>query len=48
MEIEFAAERTVAINAVLQASKVCQKAFKQTITKEDKSPVTGTILYHLF
>ncbi|CAI2166675.1 12705_t:CDS:10 [Funneliformis geosporum] len=41
----FAAERAVAINAVLQASKVCQKVFKQlvnseTITKKDKSPVT--------
>ncbi|RIA96000.1 3',5'-bisphosphate nucleotidase [Glomus cerebriforme] len=41
----FAAERNVAINAVLQASKVCQEVFKklvknETITKKDKSPVT--------
>ncbi|GES81912.1 3(2),5-bisphosphate nucleotidase HAL2 [Rhizophagus clarus] len=41
----FAAERVVAINAVLRACKVCQNVFKQlvnseTITKKDASPVT--------
>ncbi|KAG2176633.1 hypothetical protein INT44_007297 [Umbelopsis vinacea] len=41
----LAAERKVAIQAVLQASKVCQSVFKnlvsgETITKNDKSPVT--------
>ncbi|CAG8467961.1 600_t:CDS:2 [Ambispora gerdemannii] len=41
----FALERSIAINAVLQASKVCQTVFRHlasagTITKLDKSPVT--------
>ncbi|KAG9284427.1 hypothetical protein G9A89_023684 [Geosiphon pyriformis] len=41
----FLAERSVAIHAVLQASKVCQSVFRQLvtaekITKKDKSPVT--------
>ncbi|KAG2180984.1 hypothetical protein INT43_008566 [Umbelopsis isabellina] len=41
----LALERKVAIQAVLQASKVCQSVFKnlvsgETITKNDKSPVT--------
>jgi hypothetical protein len=51
-ETALAAERTVAIQAVLQASKVCQSVFKnlvsgETITKNDKSPVTGKLLLHL-
>jgi 3'(2'), 5'-bisphosphate nucleotidase len=46
LETVLAAERAVAINAVLQASKVCQQVFKnlvtsETITKNDNSPVTG-------
>ncbi|RHZ47634.1 hypothetical protein Glove_575g12 [Diversispora epigaea] len=41
----LSAERTVAITAVLQASKVCQKVFQKLVaveayTKSDKSPVT--------
>ncbi|KAI8329848.1 3',5'-bisphosphate nucleotidase [Chlamydoabsidia padenii] len=41
----YAKERAVAIQAVLQASKVCQSVFqhlvaKETLTKNDKSPVT--------
>ncbi|KAI7864727.1 3',5'-bisphosphate nucleotidase [Spinellus fusiger] len=41
----FLKERQVAIQAVLQASKVCQSVFKhlvanETLTKNDKSPVT--------
>ncbi|KAF7724739.1 hypothetical protein EC973_000767 [Apophysomyces ossiformis] len=41
----LAKERAVAIQAVLQASKVCQSVFQQlvaneTLTKNDKSPVT--------
>jgi len=44
--LAFAAERTVAIHAVLAASKVCQRVFTklvngETITKKDKSPVTS-------
>ncbi|KAF9366579.1 hypothetical protein BGX34_000599 [Mortierella sp. NVP85] len=43
--LAFAAERAVAIHAVLAASKVCQRVFTklvngETITKKDKSPVT--------
>ncbi|KAF9907865.1 ATP-dependent RNA helicase ddx42 [Linnemannia zychae] len=43
--LAFAAERAVAIHAVLSASKVCQRVFTklvngETITKKDKSPVT--------
>ncbi|KAG0231416.1 hypothetical protein BGW42_000243 [Actinomortierella wolfii] len=43
--LSFAAERAVAINAVIAASKVCQSVFTrlvtgETITKKDKSPVT--------
>ncbi|CAG8549674.1 11178_t:CDS:2 [Acaulospora morrowiae] len=42
----LAAERAVAIDAVLRASRVCQQVFRQlvdgeTITKSDKSPVTA-------
>ncbi|KAI8381033.1 3',5'-bisphosphate nucleotidase [Radiomyces spectabilis] len=42
---DFSLERTVAIRAVLQASKVCQSVFNhlvanETLTKNDKSPVT--------
>lgn len=41
----FARERQVAVEAVLLASRLCQSVFKnivagQTLTKEDKSPVT--------
>ncbi|CAO3631554.1 unnamed protein product [Cunninghamella blakesleeana] len=41
----YAKERAVAIQAVLQASKVCQSVFQhlvanETLTKNDKSPVT--------
>ncbi|ORY91349.1 3',5'-bisphosphate nucleotidase [Syncephalastrum racemosum] len=41
----LATERAVAIQAVLQASKVCQSVFQhlvanETVTKNDKSPVT--------
>ncbi|KAI8621045.1 hypothetical protein BC830DRAFT_1058606 [Chytriomyces sp. MP71] len=41
----LAAEQKVAINAVLQASKLCTSVFKalvsdETVTKKDKSPVT--------
>ncbi|KAI8097700.1 3',5'-bisphosphate nucleotidase [Halteromyces radiatus] len=41
----YAKERSVAIQAVLQASKVCQSVFQhlvanETLTKNDKSPVT--------
>ncbi|KAI7816841.1 hypothetical protein BC939DRAFT_29693 [Gamsiella multidivaricata] len=43
--LAYAAERAVAIHAVLAASKVCQRVFTklvngETITKKDKSPVT--------
>ncbi|KAG0303369.1 hypothetical protein BGZ98_006756 [Dissophora globulifera] len=43
--LAFAAERAVAIHAVLAASKVCQRVFTklvngETVTKKDKSPVT--------
>ncbi|KAF9392398.1 hypothetical protein CPB97_002090 [Podila verticillata] len=43
--LAFAAERAVAIRAVLAASNVCQRVFTklvngETITKKDKSPVT--------
>lgn len=42
----YAKERNVAIQAVLTASKVCQSVFQhlvanETLTKNDKSPVTG-------
>lgn len=42
----LAAERVVAINAVLKASQLCQQVFRQlvdgeTITKNDRSPVTA-------
>ncbi|KAF9577935.1 hypothetical protein BGW38_006558, partial [Lunasporangiospora selenospora] len=45
MSLTLSAERAVAINAVLAASKVCQRVFTklvngETITKKDKSPVT--------
>lgn len=48
----LALERKVAIQAVLQASKVCQSVFKnlvsgETITKNDKSPVTGKLCLEL-
>ncbi|KAK9729550.1 3'(2'),5'-bisphosphate nucleotidase [Basidiobolus ranarum] len=41
----YAQEKTVAIDAVLRASRVCQNVFQklvsnETITKKDKSPVT--------
>ncbi|CAH1764811.1 607_t:CDS:2 [Entrophospora sp. SA101] len=47
------AKQKVAINAVLRASKVCQKVFKQlvnaeTIIKKDKSPVTTVVNAILF
>ncbi|KAI8375794.1 3',5'-bisphosphate nucleotidase [Blakeslea trispora] len=43
---DYAQERKVAIQAVLTASKVCQSVFQhlvanETLTKNDKSPVTG-------
>jgi hypothetical protein len=43
---DYSKERTVAIDAVLTASKVCQSVFQhlvanETLTKNDKSPVTG-------
>jgi len=43
----YAQEKAVAIKAVTLASKVCQNVFKalvngETLTKKDKSPVTGT------
>lgn len=42
----FAREKAVAISAVLQASDVAAQVYKQlvneeTVTKKDKSPVTG-------
>lgn len=44
----YAKERNVAIQAVLTASKVCQSVFQhlvanETLTKNDKSPVTGNL-----
>lgn len=46
LALAFAAERAVAIRAVLAASSVCQRVFTklvngETITKKDKSPVTS-------
>lgn len=46
LALAFAAERAVAIRAVLAASNVCQRVFTklvngETITKKDKSPVTS-------
>ncbi|CAG8592408.1 15349_t:CDS:2 [Gigaspora margarita] len=53
--LSFATERAVAIDAVLRASKICQKVYnnlitKDTIIKGDKTPVTmiNTILYKSF
>ncbi|CAG8587689.1 12864_t:CDS:2 [Dentiscutata heterogama] len=42
---DLATERTVAINAVLQASKICKNAFNtlvtsDTLVKKDKTPIT--------
>lgn len=47
----YAKERAVAIQAVCQASKVCQSVFQhlvanETLTKNDKSPVTGKPIQH--
>lgn len=44
--LDYSKERSVAIKAVLSASKVCQSVFQhlvanETLTKDDKSPVTG-------
>jgi hypothetical protein len=49
LALAFAAERAVAIKAVLAASNVCQRVFTklvngETITKKDKSPVTSELL----
>jgi hypothetical protein len=43
----YARERAVGIEAVVRASRVCQQVFRalvtgETLTKKDKSPVTGT------
>lgn len=45
---DYSKERSVAIQAVLSASKVCQSVFQhlvanETLTKNDKSPVTGKV-----
>ena len=45
----FMKERAVGIEAVLKASQLCQKVFKnivegQTLIKGDKSPVTSKFL----
>ena len=46
--LAFARERAVGIDAVVRASRVCQHVFKalvtgETLTKKDKSPVTGAL-----
>lgn len=47
--LDYSKERSVAVKAVLSASKVCQSVFQhlvanETLTKDDKSPVTGKLL----